>query len=107
MVPLRFEVTLNSRILCTAGMDKDGILMVTLQSENLPAVSGAEPFPGASSRGTPGGKENTVSVVGYTDADDTWQWIDTPIGAGDQILIRVLPNGSFDPPTVVPPIEDG
>jgi hypothetical protein len=69
MVPLRFEVALNGRVLCVAGMDRNGIVLVTVESEDWPG-----PEPEESARGTPAGEENTVSVSGYTDGDDEWRW---------------------------------
>jgi len=103
MVPLRFEVTLNGRVLCVAGMNRNGIVMVTVGSENWPG-----PDPGESARGTPPGEENTVFVHGYTDGDDDWRWVHERISAGDEILIRVLPTGPYDPPNeVLPPCEAG
>jgi hypothetical protein len=101
MVPLRFEVTLNGRVLCVAGMDRHGIVIVTVESENWPG-----PDPGESARGTPAGEENTVFVNGYTDTDDDWRWARERIGPGDEIRIRVLPSGPYNPPAqVLPPYE--
>jgi hypothetical protein len=103
MVPFRFEVTLNGRVLCVAGMDRTGIVLVTVESENWPG-----PASGESGRGTPAGEENTVFVNGYTDDDDDWRWVRERIHAGDEIRIRVLPTGPYDPPTkVLPPCDAG
>lgn len=96
MVPVRFEVTVNGRLLCVAGIDRDGVLTVAVQAENLPVGED-----GSSLRGTPGGKLQIVSVYGLTDEDVTWQWPEALIGPGDEILIRVLPSGQFDSPTEV------
>ena len=96
MVPLRFEVTVNGRVLCTAGMDCDGVLMVTVQAENMPLCED-----GSSMRGTPGGKLHQVSIDGLTSLDETLEWPNAQIRPGDEIRIRVLPTGEFDPPTLV------
>jgi hypothetical protein len=83
-------------------MDRNGIVMVTVESENWPG-----PDPGESARGTPAGEENTVMVNGYTDDDHNWRWLRERISAGDEIRIRVLPSGLYDPPTeVLPPCAD-
>jgi hypothetical protein len=96
MVPLRFQVSLNGRVLCTAGMDEMGVLMVTAESENWPG-----PDDETSNRGTPAGEENTVTVNGWTEDDEDWRWVREKIAPGDEILIRVLKSGKFDPPTEV------
>ena len=100
MTPARLiEVTLNGRVLCTAGMDRDGVLMVTMQSEDGPGPDG-----GASARGTPAGEESALFVNGYTDADEDRRWASEKLRAGDKVRIRVLPSGAFDTPAeVVPP----
>jgi hypothetical protein len=99
MVPFRFEVSLNGRVLCIAGMDRDGIIDVTIQSESLPV--GAD---GTSIRGS-SGNEHRISVTGYTYADEAWNWTDVPVVPGDEIRIRVLGAGPFDPPVVEEPVE--
>jgi hypothetical protein len=102
MVPLRFEVTLNGRVLCTSGMDQRGVLVVTVQSEDSPPPGEAETM-----RGTPAGEESILVVDGYTNSDLWWRWVSEKIVAGDEIRIRVLPSGSFDPPTSVSEPDDG
>jgi hypothetical protein len=101
MVPLRFELTLNGRRLCLAGLDREGVLMLTVESEHWPSDDPAE-----SVRGTPAGGENTVSVSALTADHEDWRWASERIKAGDEIVVRVLPAGPFDPPTEFGPPED-
>src|SRR5947209_3622465 len=93
MVPLRFEVTLNGRRLCVAGLDRLGVLMIEVKSENWPGPEATE-----STLGTPAGDENTVFVNAYTDDGEDWRWVHERIVAGDEIVVRILPAGPFDPP---------
>ena len=101
MVPLRFEVSLNGRRLCVAGLDRLGVLMLEITSENWPGPEATE-----SARGTPAGDENSVFVNAYTDDGEDWRWAFERIKAGDEIVVRVLPSGPFDPPSEFGPLED-
>jgi len=101
MVPLRFEVSLNGRRLCVAGLDQLGVLMVEVKSENWPGPDATE-----SARGTPAGDENAVFVQALTDDGEDWRWVHERITSGDEIVIRVLAVGPFDPPREFGPPED-
>ena len=89
---LRFEVSLNGQRHCVAGLDRPGNLSLTIQSLREDA--------------TPVGDENEVFAEASTDDGEAWWWPIGRIAAGDEIVVRELPTGAFDPPRVMEPPED-
>jgi hypothetical protein len=82
---VRFGITLNGENLCTAGLDGYGWLTVGM---NL-----FVPQAGCSA---------TISVTGMNQRNASeygrMVWGERPLNVGDELKVRVLPPGSYDPP---------
>ncbi len=91
-----FEVTLNGKHLCTAGVDSYGMLTLAVT-----ALYSANPSAGEDER-TPitstvalcitGAENNHASTLKYL------VWGEKTLKEGDEVTIRVLPDGEHDPP---------
>lgn len=97
MVLVRFEVELNGRVLCVAGMDQFGTLTITVESSHWP--NRAEGIP---TRDEGDENKDYIFVSGYSATDTVQQWANERIGPGDEIRIRVLPPGACESPPAVP-----
>jgi hypothetical protein len=84
-----FEVALNGRALCTAGVGDAGVLTVILSAVFRQGEAGRE------------ASELTLEVGGFT-AGEHRQWPGAAeLSAGDEVVIRVLETAAPDPPARV------
>jgi hypothetical protein len=98
MENVRFEVTLNGKRLCTAGLDDYGMLtvgvaMTAFQTENpSPAEEDTIAINSSQSLFVGGGEFNDTSTLKHL------VWGEQSLEEGDEVLVRVLPEGRHDPP---------
>jgi len=95
---MRFEVLVNGVRVCTAGQNDLGVLTALLSWRKLdPAKSGPwndTPLPKAWSDG-----ELDFSVGGIDSGHDLHtSWKVPTLAIGDELTIRILAQGQYDPP---------
>lgn len=88
-MPIRFEVGINGKRVCMAGIDNDGVLSAGVSFVKLADREARFDFH-VGGLGRFARSEENDRHVG---------WRTPAIGAGDEITIRILPPGKFDPPS--------
>jgi hypothetical protein len=99
MDKVRFEVTLNGERLCTAGFDGYGTLTAGIVMCALRAADSS------ATKSTPQPVKHLLELflVGVESNDSTknkpMSWLDRGLNVGNEVGVRVLPDGEHDPPT--------
>jgi hypothetical protein len=87
---VRFQVLLNGEVVATAGLSSYGVLSIICDwvRRDLDEVPEAK-----------------RSAPGFNPAarDEHLEWFGSRLNAGDQVTIKILPPGEFDPPAGVIP----
>ena len=98
MPEVRFQVLVNGRPVCLAGLDGFGDLEVRARSTRLPADTLPEIF-------TPDPPEEhlDLTVGGHDLAIGDVGWGRVALSPGDEVTIRVLGPGPVDPPAEIHP----
>lgn len=93
-MPVRFEVLVDGVPVCTAGQDGFGVLTALVSWRKL------DPAKGGTAKASAAG-ELDFSVGGIAGVEDKHtSWKVPSIAIGDEVTIRLLPPGQFDPPDV-------
>lgn len=92
----RFEILVNGEKLCTSGIDGDGVLSAILSYALNPRLD-------INNYEFSVGSLNTDRAAGVQHHAN---WLTPPVGPGDEITIRILSPGEFDPPTSRQPDEE-
>ena len=98
MEKVRFEVILNGKRLCIAGLDGYGVLLVTMvvATQLEPDRANTEKEPHALVF------DINFGVGGLESSDSTGDqhilWVNRTLQEGDDVRIRILPEGEHDPP---------
>jgi hypothetical protein len=103
MMNLRFQISLNGRPVCAAGMDQSGVVQIIVEASDWPTELDAD------GNVTPTPLEQptcAVDISALTMDDLRMTWPPAHFRAGDEITIRVVEGGPFDPPEVVEPDDD-
>jgi hypothetical protein len=95
MPEVRFQVLVNGRPVCTAGLDGFGSLEARVSSTRLPAETLPAIFPPE--------EHLDLFVGGHDLAIGDVNWGRVPLSPGDEVIIRVFGPGRADPPTEVDP----
>jgi hypothetical protein len=103
---VRFQVLLNGEVVATAGLSSYGVLSIICDwvRRDLDEVPEAK-------RSAPGFNpadwigDRVRMRVGALDSarDEHLEWFGSRLNAGDQVTIKILPPGEFDPPAGVIP----
>jgi hypothetical protein len=98
---VRFQLSINNQDCGTAGIEDIGVLTVTIdwvKRDLAKAPEEARKHPKFTSQGWI--CDSTSIHLGGIDSktDEHIEWFNGQLQAGDEIIIRVLPGGEFDPP---------
>lgn len=96
---IRFEVSINGEHVCTAGIENFGVVSAILSAVRRNPAKFKEDLQGFSSEAEFSSATVNFSVSGIDDDDRHVHWTDSlKIEEGDEIVLRMLPAGSFEEP---------
>ena len=96
MAEVRLEVTVNGRVVGTAGLDGAGYLNVFVRASRIEGDE--DPFhPGT----LPIQEESELVVGGHDLALGDMHWASLRLVPGDEVSVRLLGPGAADPPAEV------
>ena len=99
---IRFQLLVNNEVVCTAGLDGFGGLTVLVNAtkqglEDVPAKVKAVPEFDEDEWL----RERMAVVIKGSEYHGLYQvgWNQRTLSVGDEVTVRILPSGQFDPPT--------
>ena len=103
---VRFQVLVNGEVRGTAGLDAAGVMSVTMtwvRRDPAAAPADARAAPDFSEDEWVGNRTD-VQLGGLDSVNRRiLEWLDIDLAVGDEVTVRVLPPGEFDPPGEINP----
>jgi hypothetical protein len=105
-VQIRFEVSINGELQCTAGVEDGSVLFQSISYHPNAYNDGEKEAINDSTDVNTEGSSNkeipfSLDVMG-SDKNEHLNWLWKNLGIGDEVTIRVLGSGSMTPPTKRP-----